>query len=104
MCCSSCSTQQQLHLHPERPALMTLEGFQRLQKDLHPRITGALMSGLLKNCMLKEKLVCAFRASGGESASAPGAHPPRPGVPVLQSAAAAHVPPAPHLTVAHHDH
>lgn len=48
--------------------------------------------------------VCVFRASGGESASASGAHPPCSGVPVLQSAAAAHVTSTPHLTVAHHDH
>lgn len=45
-----------------------------------------------------------FRASGGEPASASGAHPPCSGVPVLQSVAAAHVTSTPHLAVAHHDH
>lgn len=48
--------------------------------------------------------VLVLRAPGGEFASASGAHPPRSGVPVLQSAAAAHVTSASHVSVAHHDH
>lgn len=56
------------------------------------------------HCEDTEKFVCVFRASGGELASASGAHPPRSGVPVLQSAAAAHVTSTPHLSMAHHDH
>ena len=47
---------------------------------------------------------CLCRAAGGEPAAARSAHPPRAGVPLLQGAAAPHVPPAPHLAVAHHDH
>lgn len=57
------------------------------------------------NTFFKKLLKCVsvFRASGGEPAFASGAHPPCSGVPVLQSAAPAHVTSAPHLTVAHHD-
>lgn len=48
--------------------------------------------------------VSTFRATGREPASASGAHTSCSSVPVLQSAAAAHVTSTPHLTVAHHDH
>lgn len=99
MCCSRTSADGRHSAATPSQFLFALEGFQKLQKDPHPCQTACFVRGAEK-----KKLVCVFRASGGESASAPGAHPPRSGVPVLQSAAAAHVTPAPHLTVAHHDH
>ena len=67
-------------------------------KYLHTHTHTAMEYWLMSVC------VSPIRAAGGESASAPGAHPPCPGVPVLQSSTAAHVSSTPHLTVAHHDH
>lgn len=68
------------------------------------QIVGWILTCMFNYKCIEWKLVCVCRASGGEPAAASGAHPSCSGLPVLQSAAAAHVASTPNLTVAHHDH